>query len=118
MTITLDMPVSFANDPIASHSAQFPLARPMDVLAPDDAPSPAGMRPWNLRGALVPTGTRPGIPEWRYDHETQQAVTADGRPLIQMAEPTAHSVSDYDGDEGKSEDWKYDYVPDDPGMPV
>jgi hypothetical protein len=35
-----------------------------------------------------------------------------------MAEPTAHSVSDYDGDEGKSEDWKYDYVPDDPGMPV
>ena len=58
------------------------------------------------------------MPEWRYDHDRQEAVAVDGRPLVEIDGPTAHSVSDYDGDEGKSEDWKYDFAPDDPGMPV
>lgn len=34
------------------------------------------------------------------------------------ADPSADSVSDLDGDEGKSEDWRYDFCPDDPGLPA
>jgi len=42
-------PVGFADDPIASHSAQFGLCRPMGTPPGDDAPSAVGVRPWNLR---------------------------------------------------------------------
>jgi hypothetical protein len=49
-----------------------------------------------------------------YSHEQQLAVDEQGRPLILtgMADPTANSVTDSDGDEGRSEDWTYDFVPD------
>lgn len=51
-----------------------------------------------------------------YDHEQQLAVDREGQPLIVtgMADPSADSVTDGDGDEGRSEDWTYDFVPDNP----
>lgn len=112
-------PYGFADDPIASHSGQFGLGRPMGLPATQDAPSAIGVRPWNLRGA---TAGSPGvrINTWRYDHDRQVALLADGRRLTDVvaADPSADSVSDLDGDEGKSEDWQYDFCPDEPGLPA
>jgi hypothetical protein len=123
MSTVLDAPsepVGFADDPIASHSAQFGLARPMGTLAGHDVPSPVGIRPWNLRGAQIMDrcGARPG--GWRYDHDRQLALTLDGHLIAEIisADPSADTVTDLDGDEGKSEDWKYDFCPDNPGGPA
>jgi hypothetical protein len=60
--------------------------------------------------------TGPTVPEFVYSHAQQLAVDTAGRPLIVtgMADPTANSVTDGDGDEGRSEDWTYDFVPDNP----
>jgi len=57
---------------------------------------------------------------WRYDHDRQLAVTLDGHLIVEIiaADPTADSNTDLDGDEGKSEDWVYDFCPDDPGSTV
>jgi hypothetical protein len=122
MSVLLDSPAApagFADDPIASHSGQFGLARPAGTPAAADLPSPVGMRPWNLRAAEVITGAAGGVrlSGCRYDHDRQVAVTADGRRVSEIvaADPTANSVSDLDGDEGKSEDWTYDFCPDQPG---
>jgi putative ATP-grasp target RiPP len=54
------------------------------------------------------------VPEFVYDHDQQVAVDKEGRPLVitGMADPSADSVTDGDGDEGRSEDWTYDFVPD------
>ncbi|MCA1695480.1 MAG: hypothetical protein LC749_12530 [Actinobacteria bacterium] len=107
-------PVGFTDDPIASHSAQFGLGRPMGVPAGHDAPSPVGVRPWNLQQAQVMSGRGARLGAWRYDHNRQIAVTLDGRPIMEIAaaDPSATSTSDLDGDEGKSEDWTYDFCPD------
>jgi hypothetical protein len=116
-------PVGFADDPIASHSAQFGLARPAGIPAGHNAPSAIGVRPWNLRGTQVmnrrgPAG--PALPGWHYDHVQQLALAPDGRRVVDIvaADPSADSVSDLDGDEGKSEDWSHDFCPDNPGSPV
>jgi hypothetical protein len=112
-------PNGFTDDPIASHSAQFGLARPADLPPGHHAPSPVDVRPWNLRGARAGSpGVRIG--DWRYDHVLQVALLADGRRLADAmaADPSADSVSDLDGDEGKSEDWQYDFCPDEPGAPA
>jgi hypothetical protein len=53
LTTSSKPPIAFADDPSASHSAQFGLGRPMDSAAPQDAPSPVGARPWNLRTATT-----------------------------------------------------------------
>lgn len=123
MTVLLDAPgepAGFADDPVASHSAQFGLGRPMGIPAGHDVPSVVGVRPWNLRGVQVMDrgGTRLGA--WRYDHDRQLALTLDGRLITEIvaADPSAASVSDLDGDEGKSEDWKYDFCLDESGSPV
>jgi putative ATP-grasp target RiPP len=113
MTATI-APVEFAEDPIASHSAQFPLARSFSQQSADCVPSSAGLRPWNLRAMQAPTGAGRSLPEYKYDHEQQAAVTPDGRTLIEIVDATANSVSDNDGDEGRSEDWTYDFAPDQP----
>ncbi|MGB6161938.1 MAG: hypothetical protein WCF33_18170 [Pseudonocardiaceae bacterium] len=113
-------PAGFADDPVASHSAQFGLGRPMGSPAGHDVPSVVGVRPWNLRGARVMDrgDTRLGV--WRYDHDRQLALTLDGHLITEIvaADPSAGSVTDLDGDEGKSEDWKYDFCPDESGGPV
>ncbi|MEU7524268.1 hypothetical protein AB0A74_00880 [Saccharothrix sp. NPDC042600] len=113
-------PAAFADDPVASHSARFGLARPLGTPAGSDAPSPAGIRPWNLRFALVVSGQRARVAGWRYDHQLQVAVADEGKRVadIVAADPSAESVSHLDGDEGASEDWRYDFHPDHTGDPA
>jgi putative ATP-grasp target RiPP len=114
--------VGFALDPIASHSGQFPLSPPSDAPLSTDVPSPVGVRPWGLRTvrAAQPGGSE--RPAWRYCHGQQVAVDAEGRPLAErMAKkpPSADTTSTVDGeDPPSSEDWKNDFAPDDPGLPV
>jgi putative ATP-grasp target RiPP len=118
-SVTPMTPPGFANDPLASHSGQFGLARPTGAPIGSDEPSPDGVRPWNLRAAQRPGNQRTPLNGWRYDHDRQIAVATDGRPLADVlaADATANSVSDLDGDEGRSEDWTYDFCPDQPGTP-
>lgn len=117
---SLSEPVGFADDPIASHSAQFGLARSVGTPVGHDAPSPVGIRPWNLRGAQVMAYCGARLEGWCYDHTQQLALILDGRRVLDIvvADPSADSVTDLDGDEGKSEDWSYDFCPDNPGNPV
>lgn len=72
------------------------------------------------------SSARPPVRSWcgagvRYDPVRQVLVDETGRPYLQDDgdgdAPSAESVSDYDGDEGKSEDWKYDFAPDHPFVP-
>lgn len=109
----------FADEPVASDSAQFPLGRPTGAPDNPDPASRAGVRPWGLRGMTVPTTTASPLPAWRYDHERQIAVDLDGIGLNELRmDPSAESVSNNDGDEGVSEDWRHDFAPDVPGCPV
>ncbi|WP_291408482.1 putative ATP-grasp-modified RiPP [Actinophytocola sp.] len=99
---------------MASHSAQFPLGAPFDRTS-DDEPSHAGLRPWVLRGMQVqPPITADVTRTVRYDHRTQMSVDASGRPLIEAGPPTVKNKTNNDGDEGPSEDFSYDFVPDEP----
>lgn len=110
------MTAASVNDPVASSSEQFGLSRsPLDPPC-HDRPSAVGVRPWGLRGMRRGAVTGRAVPEFVYSHEQQLAVDAAGRPLIVtgMADPSADSVTDGDGDEGRSEDWTYDFVPDNP----
>ena len=110
----------FAEDPVASDSAQFPLARPMGTPDNIDIPSPDTVRPWGLRGMTVLSSAGQRITTWRYDHERQVAVDCDGTPLnkTRMGPPTANKVTSNDGDEGPSEDFTYDFAPDSPFSPT
>lgn len=110
------MTTPLINDPIASGSEQFGLSRPLSTPARYDLPSPDGVRPWGLRGMRRGTVAGRAIPAFVYSHELQVAVDGLGHPLVitGMADPSADSVTDGDGDEGRSEDWIYDFVPDSP----
>ncbi len=110
------MSAALVDDPFASGSEQFGLSRPRHGLLCGDLPSPVGVRPWGLRGMRCGVVAERVVPEFVYSHEQQVAVDEDGRPLILtgMADPSAESVTDGDGDEGRSEDWTYDFVPDTP----
>lgn len=68
--------------------------------------------------ALPSTGQ--WIAMWHYDHERQVAVDGDGTPLneTRMGPPTANKVTSSDGDEGPSEDFTYDFAPDEPFSPA
>jgi hypothetical protein len=56
---------------------------------------------------------------WIYDQVRQVAVSPDGGVLgADVTAATANSVSNLDGDEGPSEDWTYDFCPDQPGSPA
>jgi hypothetical protein len=116
MTAMLEI-TRFADEPIASSSAQFPLARPFGArLDGADTPSPVGVRPWNLRWLTPQSSASEGLPQdWAYDHERQVATDGNGQLLID-GDPSAKSVSNNDGDEGPSEDWSYDFAPDDPSQ--
>lgn len=104
------------DDPVASASEQFALSRSRQDLPCWDIPSSVGVRPWGLRGMQRGAVVGRPVPEFVYSHEQQVAVNKDGRPLILtgMADPSADSVTDNDGDEGRSEDWTYDFLPDNP----
>ncbi|WP_153816543.1 hypothetical protein [Gandjariella thermophila] len=45
---------------------------------------------------------------------TQTSVDGTGRPLIEAGPPTVKNKTNLDGDEGPSEDFSYDFVPDEP----
>jgi putative ATP-grasp target RiPP len=110
------MTTALVDDPVASGGEQFGLTRPRHAPLCHDVPSAVGVRPWGLRGMRRGTVTGRAAPEFVYSHEQQLAVDAGGQPLIVtgMADPSADSVTDGDGDEGRSEDWIYDFVPDNP----
>ncbi|MGH4016102.1 MAG: putative ATP-grasp-modified RiPP [Pseudonocardiaceae bacterium] len=110
------MTTVFVDDPVASGSEQFGLARSRLAPVCHDLPSPVGARPWGLRGMRPGAVSGRPVPEFVYCHEQQIGIGQDGRPLIStgMADPSADSVTDGDGDEGRSEDWTYDFVPDNP----
>jgi len=110
------MTTALVDDPVASASEQFGLARPRHAPPCRDVPSPVGVRPWGLRGMRRGAVAGRAVPAFEYSHEQQVAVDERGRPLIitGMADPSADSVTDGDGDEGRSEDWTYDFVPDNP----
>lgn len=99
----------FASDPIASDSAQFPLSRGSISSAPDESPSPVGVRPWGLRRmAEIPFDGAPS-PAGTYDPIQQIRIDATGRPLIEMGPPTAPTTGSMDGSEGDpSEDYHND----------
>lgn len=102
---------AFADHPMANDSAQFPLGAPFDRVS-TDKPSPADVRPWVLRGMDLPAASTPSAP--RYDHDLQQSIDAAGRPLIEAGPPTVKNKTSNDGDEGPSDDYSYDYCPDEP----
>lgn len=105
--------VGFADDPIAPHSAQFPLGSAGGAAQPS-VPSGPEQRPWGL-GGMRPVRSQgdPVRALFSYDHATQTAIDPDGRTLV-AADPSAEKVSDNDGDEGASEDFKHDFCPDQP----
>ncbi|MGH3547445.1 MAG: hypothetical protein ACRDQU_04840 [Pseudonocardiaceae bacterium] len=104
------------DDPIASASEQFGLSRSRHDPPCRDRPSQVGVRPWGLRGMRRGAVAGRPVPEFLYSHEQQVAVDRQGLPLLLtgMADPSADSVTDGDGDEGRSEDWTYDFMPDNP----
>jgi putative ATP-grasp target RiPP len=113
------MTTASVDSPVASSSEQFGLWRSRHDPPCRDRPSAMGIRPWGLRGMRRGAVAGRPVPEFVYSHEQQVAVDKDGRPLILtgMADPSADSVTDSDGDEGRSEDWTYDFVPDNPCRP-
>lgn len=104
----------FNHEPVAPYSAQFPLPAGSHTAAPGEGPSAPGIRPWNLRALAPAVARRPIASHGIYDPERQIRLTPDGRPASLDSDATAHSITTNDGDEGPSEDWKYDYCPDDP----
>lgn len=76
------MTTALVDDPVASGSEQFGLARPQHVPICHDLPSAVGVRPWGLRGMRRGAVTGRAMPEFVYSHEQQLAVDAVGRPLI------------------------------------
>lgn len=110
------MSTTITDGPLASDSEQFGLARPRDARPSEAPPSPPGVRPWGLRGMAAGAVRPRRLPAFAYCHAQQVAVDGSARPLILTGamDASADSVSDGDGDEGRSEDWKYDFVPDNP----
>jgi putative ATP-grasp target RiPP len=99
----------FVDEPLAGESAQFPLSRGPIVSAPDESPSPAGVRPWALR-RMAPVQFQ-GVPSpaGRYDSARQIRVDGEDRPLIEMGPPTAPTTGSTDGSDGDpSEDYHND----------
>lgn len=65
------------------------------------------VRPWGLRGLRrAPSGD---VPVYRYDPIRQVAVTPGGELWVDSTEgKTWSSITELDGDEGRSEDWGWD----------
>ncbi|MCY7342088.1 MAG: putative ATP-grasp-modified RiPP [Pseudonocardia sp.] len=113
MTAILDTPAEqnyrFTDEPFAGYSAQFPLSRGAIASSPDEAPSPVGVRPWGLRRMAPIPFQGPPCPVGAYDPVRQVRIDDEGRPLIDMAEPTAPTTGSADGSEGDpSEDYHND----------
>jgi len=99
----------YRGDPLASVTAQFPLApSPFEVIPDGGTPSGPVTRPWGLRW-LRPTPARVP-PAYRYCPARQLAVSADdsGRLWMDSDGKEWSSITELDGDEGKSEDYGWD----------
>lgn len=113
MTAILGTPAQqndrFANEPLAGDSARFPLSRGSVASDIDEAPSPAGVRPWGLRRMAPILFQGVASPVGDYDPVRQIRVDGEGRPLIEMGPPTAPTTGSTDGSEGDpSEDYNND----------
>ena len=65
------------------------------------------VRPWGLRG--LQSAPPAVVPMYRYDPVRQVALTCDGKLWINSEEgKTWSSITELDGDEGRSEDWGWD----------
>lgn len=104
----------FAADPLAPHSARFPLWCSASRSGDFEPPSQPGIRPWNL-GGMRPARQQgdPVAASFFYDHDEQVAVDDKGQRLTLEA-ATAKKVTNNNGDEGPSEDFTYDFCPDYP----
>lgn len=111
--MTAPTTTSLGHDPIASDSAQFPLGAPFDRVS-DDEPTSPDVRPWVLRGMRQQPDMSDAARKFRFDHRAQVAVDGAGRPLIEAGPPTVKNKTNNDGDEGPSEDFSYDFIPDEP----
>lgn len=117
MTTMLDDPsaqtiTAFAFDPVASHSAQFPLARPLANSESSEGERD-GVLPWGLRGLRPGPDPMDGVPNWHYDHTRQVALDDQDEPLHEIHMAT--TSTSLDGSGGKSEDWSAkDFMPDVP----
>jgi putative ATP-grasp target RiPP len=102
---------------LASASEQFGLGRPPGLPVASAGPSSREIRPWGLRRLVRPVATVPLPAGLRYDPVRQVLVDGSGNRFVDVrGDASAESVSDVDGDEGRSEDWRYDFAPDDPGV--
>ncbi|WP_019852795.1 putative ATP-grasp-modified RiPP [Actinopolyspora mortivallis] len=99
---------AFAHDPVAAHSAQFPLARPEGEQPVAPVPEP-----WGLRNMVAVGDPTDRALNGRYDHHRQVAVDELGTPLHEIH--LGMTTTNMDGDRGPSEDWSAkDFAPDTP----
>lgn len=114
MTTTETM--RFYDDPLAPVSAQFPLTRPGPATVDNtEAPSAPETRPFGLRHVRVMP--EQVVPAYAYSHDQQVSVADDGseEPMVRLSlNMEWSSITDNDGDEGPSEDWGNDFMPDYP----
>ncbi|ASU80188.1 hypothetical protein CDG81_20090 [Actinopolyspora erythraea] len=105
-TPTSERDETFAHEPVASHSAQFPLARPQD----EQLTGPFS-QPWGLRNMVAVGDPTDRALNGRYDHDRQVAVDERGMPLHELH--MGMTTTNMDGNEGPSEDWSAkDFAPD------
>ncbi|MGH3870624.1 MAG: putative ATP-grasp-modified RiPP [Pseudonocardiaceae bacterium] len=72
-----------------------------------DQKAVSAIRPWGLRG-LRPAPPAEA-PVYRYDPIRQVALTSDGELWVNSEKAkTWSSITELDGDEGRSEDWGWD----------
>lgn len=65
------------------------------------------VRPWGLRG--LRSAPPAVVPVYRYDPVQQVALTRDGELWVKSEKgKTWSSITELDGDEGRSEDWGWD----------
>ncbi|MGH3908634.1 MAG: putative ATP-grasp-modified RiPP [Pseudonocardiaceae bacterium] len=103
----------FADDPLASVSAQFPLTPPgFTVPEHSESPSSPETRPFGLRW-LVTMGVPTTPTSYRYCPTRQLAVDAvTGVPLPPRLAQEWTTIQQKDGDEGPSKDYGWETVPD------
>jgi len=105
--------VRFAEDPLVSVSARFPLT-PAGFTVPKHSESPSGpeTRPFGLRW-LVAMGVPATPTSFRYCPVRQVAVdVVTGEPLPLRSAVNWTTIQQKDGDEGPSKDYGWETSPD------
>jgi putative ATP-grasp target RiPP len=76
-------PERFLDDPLAPPGGRFAVARP-SISPEQDLPSPREVRPWGLRNLAAAGGPHDAAAIHHYCHREQVAVTANGRPVVDV----------------------------------